>query len=64
MENFRIEAGQTWLTRGGMIIPITAIVKENGSFPVKSKEMYWMANGKYWSDDLEHSKDLVELITK
>lgn len=57
-----IKAGQAWLTRGGMVIPKTEIVKENGAFPVKYKEMYWMKNGKYWSDDLEHSKDLITIL--
>lgn len=62
MENSKIEAGQKWLTRGGMVVPITEILTNNGAFSVRSKEMFWMANGRYWSDDLEHSKDLIELI--
>lgn len=58
----KFEAGQVWLARGGAKFPITEIVEGNGSFPVKSGDMFWMANGKYWSDDLEHSKDLITLI--
>ena len=62
MKTPKIEAGQKWLTRGGKIVPITEILKNNGAFSVRSDELYWMANGKYWSDDMEHSKDLIELI--
>jgi len=62
MGNPKIEAGQKWLTRGGMIMPITEILTDNGAFSVRSNDMFWMENGKYWSDDLEHSKDLITQI--
>jgi len=61
--DIEIKAGQTWLTRGGKTFTISEITDKNGLFPVRSDDRYWMANGRYWADDHDHSKDFIKQIS-
>ena len=58
-----IKAGQTWLIRKGKTIVIDEILTNNGDFSVKAGDTFWMRNGKFWSEEFEHSKDLIKLTS-
>lgn len=60
--NTDIKAGQIWETRSGQQIKIDAVLSNYGSTPVKSENSYWQTNGRYWSDQYQHSKDLIKQI--
>ena len=62
MEIPEIIAGQTWRQRDGKLVVIERILNNNGSTPIKAGDDYWMENGRYWSDDVDHKKDLIKLI--
>lgn len=69
MKNPEIKPGQIWETRSGpgrvgQRVKIDAVLPNHGNTPVKSENSYWQTNGRYWSDEHEHSKDLIKLISQ
>lgn len=57
-----IKVGQVWLRRDGLIVPIDAISPDD-AHPIKhGKMLCWQANGRYWSDEFDHSKDIIKRI--
>ncbi|MET7253611.1 hypothetical protein [Dyadobacter fermentans] len=57
-----IEAGQTWRMRNGKPKFIDELMRDNRPTPVRSGEEYWQTNGRYWSNEQQHSKDLIEQV--
>lgn len=57
-----IRAGQTWRMRNKQTVTIDEVHADNGLTPVRSGEQYWQTNGRYWSSDRKHSKDLIEQV--
>jgi len=64
MEIPEIKVGQTWKRRDGKLVIIERILNNNGSTPVKAGDDYWMETGRYWSDEVDHKKDLIQLINE
>lgn len=62
MEKPEIKVGQIWVTRGGKTIVIDLIDDQNGIYPVRSGDLYWQSNGRYWSDSFDDTKDLIKLF--
>ncbi len=57
-----IKAGQTWRMRNKQTVTIDEVLADNGLTPVKSGDQYWQPNGRYWSDGIQHPKDLIEQV--
>ncbi|WP_426292015.1 hypothetical protein ACN9ML_18435 [Dyadobacter endophyticus] len=57
-----IEAGQTWRMRNKQTVTIDEVLADNGLTPVRVGEQYWQPNGRYWSNERAHSKDLIEQV--
>lgn len=51
--------GETWITRAGSKVKIDQIDEANGEFPLRFADQSWMRNGRYWSNEFPHSKDLI-----
>lgn len=59
--NIPIKTGQRWKLCNGQIKEITDI-NLSDPMPVKSGDMCWQLNGRYWNDEVSSSKDLHTLI--
>lgn len=59
-----IKLGQVWESRNGAHWLIDQIMGDDwGLTPVRSGELHWQKNGRFWDDKADHSKDLVKRIS-
>jgi hypothetical protein len=62
LQKIDAQAGQVWRMRNGKTITIERIDPENGDFPILVEKQSWMATGRYWSPEQQHSRDLIKQI--
>ncbi|SEI39765.1 hypothetical protein SAMN05216327_101226 [Dyadobacter sp. SG02] len=57
-----VKPGDTWLMRNGKQVVIPTVTDTNGDFPFVSGQDSWMVTGKFWSETVDHSKDLIRKV--
>lgn len=62
-KQIEIEAGQTWKQRNGDLVTVEKVNPDNGIFSVEIGARTWQNNGRFWSDEFNHSRDLIEKIS-